>query len=400
MDALKTLESRGFIQQCTNLERVRGLLSEDRVTFYVGFDPTADSLHVGSLVPIMAMAWLQRMGHRVIAIVGGGTARVGDPSGKTELRKLLSAEAIAANSACLREQLSRYLTLDGEQGILVDNADWLCKLSYIDFLREIGSMFSVNRMLSAEAYRQRLERGLSFIEFNYQILQAYDFLELFRRYDCTLQVGGDDQWGNMLAGTDLIRRCEQAEAHALTLPLITTATGAKMGKTAQGAVWLSDTKLPVFDFFQYWLNVDDRDVGRFLKMYTFMDIEEVERLAALEGADIREAKRILAMETTTLCHGREAAEKAAAGATAMVGASAAEDLPTLHLSEDTGLLEVMKQAGFAKSNGEARRLVQGGAVRMDGEQVTDGSYEVQHATLGQGVVLRVGKKRAARLLPE
>lgn len=399
MDALQTLESRGFIQQCTNLERVRGLLSEERVTFYVGFDPTADSLHVGSLVPIMAMAWLQRMGHRVIAIVGGGTARVGDPSGKTELRKLLSGEAIAANSVCLREQLSRYLTLDGEQGILVDNADWLCELSYIDFLREIGSMFSVNRMLSAEAYRQRLERGLSFIEFNYQILQAYDFLELYRRYDCTLQVGGDDQWGNMLAGTDLIRRCEQAEAHALTLPLITTATGAKMGKTAQGAVWLSDTKLPVFDFFQYWLNVDDRDVGRFLKMYTFLELEEIERLEALEGADIREAKRVLAMETTTLCHGREAAEKAAAGAVAMVGSSAEADLPTLVLEADTGLLEVMKQAGFAKSNGEARRLVQGGAVRIDGEQVTDGVHEVQQASLGDGVVLRVGKKRAVRLLP-
>ena len=399
MDALQTLESRGFIQQCTNLERVRGLLSEERVTFYVGFDPTADSLHVGSLVPIMAMAWLQRMGHRVIAVVGGGTARVGDPSGKTELRKMLSGDAINANSVCLREQLSRYLTLDGEQGILIDNADWLCELSYIDFLREIGSMFSVNRMLSAEAYRQRLERGLSFIEFNYQILQAYDFLELFRRYDCTLQVGGDDQWGNMLAGTDLIRRCEQAEAHALTLPLITTATGAKMGKTAQGAVWLSDTKLPVFDFFQYWLNVDDRDVGRFLKMYTFLELEEIERLEALQGADIREAKRILAVETTTLCHGREAAEKAAAGAVAMVGSSAGEDLPTLVLEGDTGLLEVMKQAGFAKSNGEARRLVQGGAVRIDGEQMTDGTHEIPQASLGEGVVLRVGKKRAVRLLP-
>ena len=398
MGALETLEARGFLQQCTNLDRVREILSSEPVTFYVGFDPTADSLHAGSLVPIMAMAWLQRAGHRVIAIVGGGTARVGDPSGKNEMRKLLTDETIAQNTKALKEQLSRYLSLDGEKGLLVDNADWLMPLNYIEFLRSVGSLFSVNRMLAAEAYKQRLEKGLSFIEFNYQILQAYDFLELYRRFGCTLQVGGDDQWGNMLAGVDLIRRCEQAESHALTLPLMVTATGAKMGKTAKGAVWLSADKLSPFDFYQYWINADDRDVERFLKMYTFLPEHEIVRLAALQGAEIREAKRVLAWHATALCHGESAADEAQAGAKAMVSGQGTAELPTLEIGEPTGLLAVICNAGFAKSNGEARRLVRGGAVKLAGEKLTDERRVIEPAQLGADSVLRIGKKRAVLLV--
>jgi len=346
----------------------------------------------------MAMAWLQRAGHRVVAIVGGGTARVGDPSGKNEMRKLLTDETIAQNTKALKEQLSRYLVLDGEKGVLVDNADWLMPLNYIEFLRTIGSLFSVNRMLSAEAYKQRLEKGLSFIEFNYQILQAYDFLELYRRYGCTLQVGGDDQWGNMLAGVDLIRRCEQAETHALTLPLMVTATGAKMGKTAKGAVWLSAEKLSPFDFYQYWINADDRDVERFLKMYTFLPQDEIAALAALQGAEIREAKKVLAWQATSLCHGEAAANEAQAGAQAMVSGQGTAELPTLQIDAPTGLLAVICNAGFAKSNGEARRLVRGGAVKLAGKKLSDERHMIEPSALGDESVLRIGKKRAVLLI--
>jgi tyrosyl-tRNA synthetase len=314
------------------------------------------------------------------------------------MRKLLTDETIAQNTKALKEQLSRYLVLDGEKGVLVDNADWLMPLNYIEFLRTIGSLFSVNRMLSAEAYKQRLEKGLSFIEFNYQILQAYDFLELYRRYGCTLQVGGDDQWGNMLAGVDLIRRCEQAESHALTLPLMVTATGAKMGKTAKGAVWLSADKLSPFDFYQYWINADDRDVERFLKMYTFLPADEIARLAALQGAEIREAKKVLAWQATSLCHGEAAANEAQAGAAAMVSGQGTEELPTLVVSEPMGLLAVICGAGFAKSNGEARRLVRGGAVKLSGEKMTDERHTVEPSALSEDSVLRIGKKRAVLLI--
>ena len=295
MNPFDILRERGLIQQCTGEAEVRAAFDAGPVTFYAGFDPTSDSMHIGHLLPVMAMAWLQRAGHRPIAVVGGGTAMVGDPSGKTELRQMLSEDDIRANSEALQEQLSRFLVLDGEKGLMVNNAEWLMQLQYIPFLREVGRHFSVNRMLAMDAYKQRLERksGLSFIEFNYQLLQAYDFLALYRTHGCTLQMGGDDQWGNILAGTDLIRRMEQGEAWGLTFPLITTASGAKMGKTAAGAVWLDANRLAPFDYFQHWLNVADTDVGRFLRLYTFLPINEVQKLEALQGAGDGALERVL-----------------------------------------------------------------------------------------------------------
>lgn len=402
MSVIDTLVERGFVQQDTGLDDIRAMLNEGKVTYYTGFDPTGDSLHVGHLVPIMAMGWLQRAGHEAIAVVGGGTARVGDPSGKTEMRKMLTSEQIEHNANAMKGQLSRFLSFEEGKGRMVNNADWLCELNYIEFLRDIGRHFSVNKMLSAESYRARMKTGLSFIEFNYQLLQAYDFLELNRRYGCTLQLGGDDQWGNILAGTDLIRRVEQARAHALTQPLILTAGGAKMGKTAKGAVWLDPNKLSPFDYYQYWLNVDDRDVGRFLKLYTLLPMDEIAQLEALQGADIRDAKARLAWETTALVHGEDEANKAVEGAKAMVAGAASEELPTVEvaaaeLSEGKRIVELMVAAGFAKSNGAARRLIEQGGVKLDNDKVDDANAAID-ALPDEGIVLRVGKKRAARLV--
>ncbi len=394
MGPLEVLQARGFVQQCSHPDEVRRALETGPVTFYVGFDPTAESLHAGSLLQIMLMANLQRMGHRVLALVGGGTARVGDPSGRSELRQMLSDEDIARNSAGLRRQLSSFLTLDGDRGLLVDNADWLMKLEYIPFLRDIGRQFSVNRMLAAEAYKIRLEKGLSFIEFNYQILQAYDFLQLHDRQGCTLQIGGDDQWGNILAGVDLVRRMRSAEVWGLTTPLLLTASGEKMGKTAGGAVWLAPERFAPFDYWQFWYNVDDRDVGRFLRLYTFLPLDEVARLEALRGAELRDAKRVLANQATTLLHGADAARAAEAGANAMVGAAAASDLPAVALPGPTRLPDALVLAGLAASKSEARRLVDGGGVSLDGGKVEDA--ETLLAPSADGHVVRVGKKRAVR----
>jgi tyrosyl-tRNA synthetase len=346
------------------------------------------------------------MGHRVIAVVGGGTGRIGDPSGKTEMRNLLDDAAIEANVVAIRAQIERYLDLsDPSRGVLVDNASWLLGLGYVSFLRDIGRHFSVNRMLAAEAYKARLERGLSFIEFNYQILQAYDFLVLARTEGCTLQIGGDDQWGNIVAGVDLIRRVDGTPAFGLTLPLLTTASGAKMGKTASGAVWLDAERFSAFDFHQYWLNVDDADVGRLLRMFTFLPMEEVRRLEALVGADVREAKRVLAREATTLCHGAAAAAAAEAAGRAMVAGEADADLPTLVVDRaelDAGQLRVtsaLVSAGVCASRGEAKRLLAGGGGRLNGARI-DGDDRVLGAAdfVGGGAVVRVGKKRAVRLI--
>lgn len=398
MAALETLEARGFVKQMTHEAEIREALAAGPVTFYIGFDPTADSLHAGSLVQVMTMSFLQRAGHKVVAVVGGGTSRVGDPSGKTELRKMMSDETIAANTLALKEQLSRFLTFDGENGIMVDNADWLMDLGYIAFLRDIGRHFSVNRMLAAESYKQRLERGLSFIEFNYQLLQAYDFLELFRRHGVRLQVGGDDQWGNIVAGVDLIRRLEQTQAWGITTPLLTTASGAKMGKTANGAVWLDGEKCPPFDYWQYWYNTDDRDVGRFLRLFTYLPLERIEELEALKGAQINIAKRVLANEATTICHGAEAAARADAAAKAMVDGAAAASMPTHAAEVGVSVVVALADAGLAKSRGEARRLVQGGGVRLDNDKITDIDAVLEDVP-ADGVVLRVGKKRAVRIVP-
>jgi tyrosyl-tRNA synthetase len=400
--AFEVLHQRGFVKQSTGDADIRDALDAGSVTFYVGFDPTADSLHVGHLLPAMAMAWMQRCGHRPIVILGGGTAMIGDPSGKTELRQMLTRDQINAHGATYKAQFSKVLDLDGERGMMLDNSEWLMELGYIDFLREIGRHFSVNRMLSAEAYKQRLEKGLSFIEFNYQLLQAYDFLELYRRHGCTLQMGGDDQWGNILAGHDLVRRLTGADVHALTQPLILTASGAKMGKTAKGAVWLSAERCAPFDFFQYWLNVDDRDVVRFLKLYTFLPMDRIDALALLQGADIRQAKRVLAREVTTMIHGADATRAAEAGAAAMVAGASADDLPShvVDLSGDLRLVALLTQAGMTKSLGEARRLIKNGGIKIDGERVQDAELVLSADHLsGAGLVVRIGKKRAIRLMP-
>ncbi len=401
------LQQRGFVVQVTDEDALRKKLAEEQVTFYIGFDGTADSLHAGSLVTIMAMMHLQRAGHRPIGLVGGGTTMIGDPSGRTELRQMLSEEAIQANAQKLHAQLNHYLHFDEGQAIAENNAKWLLELNYITFLREIGRHFSVNRMLAAEAYKQRLDRGLSFIEFNYQVLQAYDYLELYRRYGCTLQMGGDDQWGNILAGVDLIRRVEAVTVHALTYPLLTTASGAKMGKTAAGAVWLDPNKVKPYDYYQYWINCDDRDVEKLLKIFTFLPLDEIGRLSALQGAELREAKRILAFEATAITHGQaqaQAAEKAAEAAFATgddLSAMPATTLSLSRLEDGLGILEIFSEVGLTKSRGEARRMLQQGGI-----YVNDSRVDQVEATLtpdditSDGILLRAGKKRYHRLVIE
>jgi tyrosyl-tRNA synthetase len=401
------LQERGFIAQVTDEEAVRKSLAEEQITFYIGFDGTADSLHAGSLVTIMAMMHLQRAGHRPIGLVGGGTTMVGDPSGRTEMRQLLSEEAIRANGQKLHAQLNHYLHFDEGQAIAENNADWLLDLNYITFLREIGRHFSVNRMLAAEAYKQRLEKGLSFIEFNYQLLQAYDYLILYRRHGCTMQMGGDDQWGNLLAGVDLIRRIEGATVHAMTYPLLTTASGAKMGKTAAGAVWLDPEKFSPYDYYQYWINCDDRDVEKLLKTFTFLPMDEIKRLAALEGAELREAKRTLAYEATVITHGEaeaRAAEKAAFAAFSQGGDLEAMPTTTISLARleaGLGVPEIFAETGLTQSRSEARRMLQQGGVYVNDQRVEQVEAVLTPADLtAEGILLRAGKKKYHRLVVE
>jgi len=412
-----TLKARGFVRQCTGEEDVARLLAEKQITYYVGFDPTADSLHAGSLVPVMAMAHLQRAGHQPIAIIGGGTTMIGDPSDKTEMRQLLPREQIAANGASILEQLQRYVKLnarmpdtDKTDGLFLDNAEWLLPLNYIDFLRYIGKHFRVNEMLRAEAYRQRLEReeGLSFLEFNYQLLQAYDFLCLYQRYGCVLQIGGDDQWSNILAGVDLVRRLEGERVYALTFPLLTTAGGAKMGKTAGGAVWLDANKTSPYEFYQYWINTDDRDVERFLAYFTFLPMDEVRRLGGLEHEAIREAKAVLAYEATKLAHGKAEADKAQTASRAAFGGGGQElaampttTLPTGRIHAGIPIMELFHEVGLARSRSEARRLIQQGGAYINEKQYR-AIDTVADATLleDNALRLRAGKKRYHRVVFE
>ncbi|MBM3310697.1 MAG: tyrosine--tRNA ligase [Candidatus Aminicenantes bacterium] len=403
------LRERGFIAQVSDEAAVRKMLGGKPATFYIGFDSTASSLHAGSLVPIMAMVHLRRAGHRAIALIGGGTTMVGDPSGKTEMRPLIEEETIRAQGEAIRGQLDRYLKFDGQGALALNNADWLLPLSYIQFLRDIGRHFSVNRMLAAEAYRVRLEKGLSFLEFNYQLLQAYDYLVLFRRYRCTLQMGGDDQWGNILAGVDLIRRVEGAAAEAMTFPLLETAAGAKMGKTAQGAVWLDGSLFGPYDFFQYWVNADDRDVGRFLRLFTLLPLAEIRRLEALGGRELNEAKRVLAYEATKLAHGEEAARDARAAAAAAFGGAGEKDadsLPTTRISQarlEAGIppAELFVEVGLTSSRGEAKRLIKQGGLYLNDERVDSLERLVTLKDVGgEGLLLKAGKKKIRRILPE
>jgi tyrosyl-tRNA synthetase len=400
-DFLNILSERGFIHQISDPEGLDAAATAGTITGYIGFDATAASLHAGSLVQIMMLRWMQKTGHRPIALMGGGTTKIGDPSFKDESRKLLSVEQIASNLAGIRQVFTKFLSF-GEGATdarMVNNADWLDHLNYIDFLRDYGVHFTINRMLSFDSVKLRLDREqpLTFLEFNYMILQAYDFLELSRRQDCVLQMGGSDQWGNIVNGIELGRRCDQRQLYALTSPLLTTSSGAKMGKTAAGAIWLNAELLSPYDYWQYWRNAEDADVARFLKLYTEMPLDEIARLGALGGAEINEAKKLLATEATAMLHGRPAAEEAAETArrTFEEGQSAA-GLPTITLDLDggTGLLAACVAAGFASSNGEARRSVQGGAVRVNDQAVSDEKLMLTRALLVDGVVkLSMGKKK-------
>jgi tyrosyl-tRNA synthetase len=403
------LKERGFVAQVTDEEAVRNLFDRETVTAYIGFDPTGASLHVGHLFQVMFLAHLQRLGHRPIALMGGGTAMIGDPSGKTELRQMLSAQAIENNVAQIKTQMSRYLNFDAGGALLVNNAEWLLGLNYIAFLRDIGPHFSVNRMLAAETYKARLETGLTFLEFNYQILQAYDFLMLHRRYGCAIQVGGDDQWGNILAGVDLIRRMDQGSVEAITTPLITTPDGKKMGKTAAGAVWLDPDKLSPYAYYQFWINTDDQNVGRFLALFTFLPLDEVRRLAALEGADLREAKKTLAFEATRITHGEEETRRARQATEAVFGdgAAGADHLPTTviprhRLDSGVNVVELFVEAGVGQSKSEVRRLIQQGGASVNGERVPDIDriITLEHLDADNALLLRAGKKRYLRIVAE
>ena len=411
------LKERGFVAQVSDEDAVRKMLDAEKVTFYVGFDSTATSLHAGSLVPIMAMVHLRRAGHRAIAVVGSGTTMVGDPSGKTEMRQMLEEATIRGQGQAILIQLARYLHFDGTNTIAVDNADWLLPLHYVAFLRDIGRHFSVNRMLAAEAYKLRLEKGLSFIEFNYQLLQAYDFLTLYRKYHCTLQMGGDDQWGNILAGVDLIRRIEGETVQALTFPLLTTATGAKMGKTAQGAVWLDAAQFSPYDFYQYWVNCDDRDVGRFLRIFTLVPLDEIRRLETLKDSGINEAKRILAFEATKITHGELEAEKARQAATAAFGGPAgpgAESesggdvsalpttaVPRSRLEAGIAPAGLFTEVGLTPSRREAKRMIEQGGLYVNDERIDSVERLLTLKDLGHdgGLILKAGKKKVHRIVP-
>jgi tyrosyl-tRNA synthetase len=409
-NVFETLQERGFVQQCTNEENVSSLLSGDQITYYVGFDPTADSLHAGSLVPIMAMANLQRAGHKPIAIIGGGTTMIGDPTDKTEMRPIISTEQIEKNGAGILAQLQRYLDLDNTAGLFLNNAEWLLSLNYIEFLRDIGKHFRVNEMIRAEGYRQRLERelGLSFLEFNYQLLQSYDYLCLFQKYDCVLQLGGDDQWGNILAGVDLVRRIEGKRVHGLTFPLLTTVGGAKMGKTAGGAVWLDPNRTSPYEFYQYWINTDDRDVERFLAYFTFLPMDEVRRLGSLEHDAIREAKAVLAYQATKLAHGKVEADKAQETSRAAFGGSGLdlEAMPMTAISTErlnTGIpiMELFHEVGLTTSKSEARRLIQQGGAYINEKQYKAIDVVVDTTLLEEdALLLRAGKKRYHRVVIE
>jgi tyrosyl-tRNA synthetase len=424
MNALDILEERGFLYQVTDAPALRHALGERPLTFYVGFDPTGSSLHIGHLLPVMAMRWLQRCGHRVIALVGGGTAMVGDPSGKTEARPVLSLAEIDANAEALKEQMARFLDFSSaERALLVNNADWLRNLNYIEFLRDIGRHFSVNRMLAAESVKIRLEAGLSFLEFNYMLLQAYDFYVLKRDQGCDLQLGGQDQWGNIVAGVDLTRRLLGAEVYGATLPLLLKSDGEKFGKTAAGAVWLDAERTPAYDYYQFWRNVDDADVSRLLGFFTPLPMDEVRRLGSLTAPAVNRAKEILAFEATLLAHGFEAARKAYLAAGGEFGfadaagrietssrirevtaAAGGEAIPTVSVSAaeygpGMPVVRLLVLAGLAASNGEARRLIQGGGCYLNDDRVTDDKRLVTGADLTQGeLFLRAGKKNRRRIV--
>lgn len=407
---LQVLQSRGFIHQLSDETGLDEQLAKEKTTAYIGFDATAKSLHAGSLVQIMLLYWFQQTGHRPLALMGGGTTMVGDPSGKDESRKMLTADDIEENKNGIKQVFSKFLDFDNDKAIMADNAEWLLELNYVEFLRDVGKHLSVNQMLARDSVKLRLEREqhLSFLEFNYMCLQAYDFTELAKRYDCRLQMGGSDQWGNIVSGVDLGRRMGTPSLFALTTPLLTTSSGAKMGKTADGAVWLSDSHLPAYDYWQYFRNSEDADVGRFMRLFTTLSLDEIARYEALEGAELNEAKKVLATETTAMVHGREVAEQAAETARKTFEEGQATDtLPTISVSKTElesgiGLLSLIVEAGLASSNGEARRHVKGGAIRINDEQISDERMNVSSGQLNDAgaVKLSMGKKKHFLIKPE
>ena len=406
-NVLDILEQRGFVEQITDRDQVRKLLERPTVC-YVGFDPTAKSLHVGSLLPIMALVHMQRAGHKPIVVIGGGTALVGDPSGKTEARPIMSREEVEKNAEAIKKQLSKFIDFGSDKALVLNNADWLLELKYIDFLRDIGRHFSVNRMLAAESYKLRLKTGLSFLEFNYMLLQAYDFWYLFKHYDCRLQMGGNDQWGNILAGADLIRRLEGEIVHGITFPLLTTASGIKMGKTHKGAVWLDPELTSPYEYYQYWINQDDRDIERFLYIFTLLPADEIKKLAQLKGEDIRYAKEVLAYEATRLCHGKEEADKAKATSRALFGwdkeaKGISDNIPTYkveekRLKDGIEAYILFQESGLCKTRSEARRLISQGGGYINGKRIKsfDERISLDHLNNGE-LLLRAGKKRYVKI---
>ena len=390
---IDTLKARGFVKQTVYEDDLYELLGKESVPFYIGFDPTADSLHVGHFIQLMVMSWMQKAGHKPIILIGGGTAMIGDPSGRTDMRSMMTRETIQHNVECFKKQMSSFLDFEGEnKAIIVDNADWLLNLNYVDFLRDIGVHFSVNKMLTAECYKARLEKGLSFLEFNYMLMQGYDFLVLNKKYGCVLECGGDDQWNNMLAGADLIRRKEGKPAYAMTSPLLTTAEGKKMGKTQKGAVWLNPDKTTPFDFYQYWRNVDDRDVEKCFKLLTFLPLEEIAELVKYTDERINDAKARLAYEITKVVHGKDIADDVQRQVKASFSGNV-EDMPVKNIESGmTRLTDILFATGLAPSKGEARRLIEGGGIRVNDTKIDDIMYEVGADLIAQGFVLHKGKK--------
>jgi tyrosyl-tRNA synthetase len=400
MGVYEELVARGLIAQVTDEEEIKELINTGKAVFYIGFDPTADSLHVGHFMALCLMKRLQMAGNKPIALIGGGTAMIGDPSGRTDMRQMMTQETINHNVECFKKQMSRFIDFSDDKALLINNADWLMELNYVEVLREVGAHFSVNNMLRAECYKQRMEKGLSFLEFNYMIMQSYDFYALYQKYGCNMQFGGDDQWSNMLGGTELIRRKLGKDAYAMTINLLLNSEGKKMGKTQSGAVWLSPEKTSPYDFYQYWRNVDDGDVIKCLKMLTFLPLEQIDELAKLEGSEINKAKEILAYELTELVHGKEEADKAQEAARALFGSkSNTDNMPSTALTEadftdgSIKILDLLKKCGLIPSNGEGRRLIQQGGVSVDDEKVTDVYAEIPATAFEKGhVIIKKGKK--------
>ena len=404
MGIYEELVARGLIAQVTNEEEIREMVNNGKAVFYIGFDPTADSLHVGHFMALCLMKRLQMAGNKPIALIGGGTAMIGDPSGRTDMRSMMTVETIQHNCDCFKKQMERFIDFSDGKAMMVNNADWLMDLNYIDVLREVGAHFSVNRMLTAECYKQRMEKGLSFLEFNYMIMQSYDFYALYQKYGCNMQFGGDDQWSNMLGGTELIRRKLHKDAHAMTITLLLNSEGKKMGKTQKGAVWLDPNKTSPFEFYQYWRNVADADVLKCIRMLTFLPLEEIDAMSDWEGSQLNKAKEILAYELTKLVHGDEEADKAQAAARALFSTGDAANMPTAELAADDfrdgaiDIISILHKSGLVPSRSEGRRAVEQGGVSVDGEKVTDFTKVYSAEEIGEGIVVKRGKKNFRKVV--